>query len=143
MQGFSDEFAEKTFDLMAIEVAKNAADMPSDMLGRTILPMLAEAAQYGRTRKIRLGALRLTKVVLEALDGREDCNIVAQEHKPGDPMPTQDEMKAALEAGTGAKLLIDAIDKQIQEEERQAKAFEGVSVDQILNAPLHPEAKGR
>ena len=148
MQGFSDSFAEQSFDLMAKEIRANVDDIPSDVLGRMFLPMVSEASQNGRTRKIRLQALDLLKVILTSLTKRDDCAIMAQEHKKGDPMPSDKEMfeatERAKESGdNGLSLLLDAIENRIKEEQKAQADLEGATVDGILSAPVHPDLAGK
>lgn len=147
-QGFSDDFAEQTFALMAKEIEQNVDDMPSDLMGRMILPMVSEACSHGRTRKIRLQALGLMKVVLKSLAGRDDCAVLAQERSPETDKLSDEELKdvvlQAKESGNmGIGLLLDAIEDKIKAEQKAAMDFESVSVDAILNAPMHPDAAGR
>ena len=147
-QGFSDEFAEQTFEMMAKEIEKNVGEMPSDLLGRMILPMLTEASSAGRTRTIRLRALGLLKVVITAITKRDDCAIVAQNRGAEAGEPTEEEMQKLLatsKAGgeNGLSLILDAIEAKIMEEEKSATAFENVSMNDILSAPMHPDAVGK
>lgn len=142
-----DEFAEMAFQLVTSEVEENLAKISSDALGATLVPLLMESSVAGRTRTIRIKSLHLLKKVLGELSTREDCSMVAVEKPMDKGMPTEEEIRAemdkARESGVGVQALLDAIEEKIQAEEKAAKDLENVSVDAILNTPMHPDVAGR
>jgi hypothetical protein len=133
-----DEFVNKKFDKLTDEIVKDLKGLESEELGRFIMPMLASAVEGGRTRHIKMRACEVTILALRELSGRKDCGIKVMRLD-------KESGKAVEEEGTnGMEEAISEIQRMIdgmkQEEQKVAdakpvsKAFENITLDQILNA---------
>lgn len=135
-KAFSDKFLHATFKVMANELTKNLKDINTQELMGVYLPLFTNTATNGSTKETKMEALELVKNIIKEAKDRGDVKIQAiqLDAKTGERMEMpfgQDPMDN----------LIEQLEKSINSHKDTKAQLDGLTVAQILGAPLPEDLK--